>query len=108
MDLIAPSIFRSVTRLLAHPHRAHRTDTRRAATVQVVTLPKNGTFDVERPAGCRIECVRGSIWITHLGDGRDVVVEAGSSFIGDRQAPMFIQALAAAQFSVAGALPRDS
>jgi len=70
---------------------------------QLVSLPMNGTFSVERPQGCRVECVRGSLWITHIGDDRDVVVEAGSSFIGDRESPMFVQALAPTQFMVTGA-----
>jgi len=65
----------------------------------------NGTVSIERPQGCRVQCVRGSVWITHVGDGRDVVVEAGTTFIGDRQAPMFIQALAPTEFIVTGAQP---
>src|SRR4051812_36276767 len=76
-------------------------DIRRATAVEVVVLPMNGTFDVQRSYGCRIECLRGSIWIPHRGDGRDLVVEAGSSFIGDREAPMFIQALLPAEFRIA-------
>jgi hypothetical protein len=101
MNLTAPTIFQSLARFLALPHRAHQADIRRVAAVQVVLLPMNGTFDVERSCGCRIECVRGSIWITHIGEGRDVVVEAGSSFSGDREGPMFIQALVPAEFKVA-------
>ena len=102
MDFTAPALFQYLVRFFAQPLRVHRADTRRAAAVQVVSLPMNGTFDVERAYGCRIHCIRGSIWITHIGDGRDVVVEAGSSFTGDREAPMFIQALVPAEFRVAG------
>lgn len=100
MDLSAPHLFQFLTRLFAQPNHARRADMRRDAAVQVVSLPMNGTFDVDQPFGCRIECVGGSIWMTHIGDGRDVVVNAGSSFVADRQAPMFIQALAPAEFRV--------
>lgn len=80
--------------------RARRADNWCAGAVQRVSLPGNGTFGLERPFGYRLQCIRGSIWITHSGDGRDIVVEAGSSFIGDRHEPMFIQALGAAELSI--------
>jgi len=97
MDLTVSGIFQSLPRFLATPRLA--TD-RRFAPAQVVSLPMNGSIDVERALGCRIHCVRGSIWITHLGDGRDAVVEAGSSFVGDRETPMWIQALLPAEFTL--------
>lgn len=105
MDIPVPSIFQSLACHLTHRDRTHRADVRRSAAVHVVSLPMNGTVSVERPQGCRVQCVRGSVWITHIGDGRDVVVEAGTTFIGDRQAPMFIQALAPTEFIVTGAQP---
>ena len=101
MHLTAAMLFPSLARVLAHPHRVLQAETRSAGAGRVVSLPANGTLDVERPHGCRIECIRGSIWITHIGDGRDVVIEAGSSFTGDREVPMFIQALVPAQLRVA-------
>ncbi|MDM0116573.1 DUF2917 domain-containing protein [Variovorax sp. J22R133] len=93
-------VFRSVIPFLAWPGRAPGADDRPTPAVQWVSLPGNGTFDLERPLGCRLQCTRGSIWVTHSGDGRDIVVEAGSSFIGDRKVPMFIQALGAAEFCI--------
>lgn len=104
MDIPVPNILQSLACCLARHDRMHRADMRRAA-VQVVSLPMNGTVSIERPQGCRVRCVRGSIWITHIGDGRDVVVGAGTSFIGDREAPMFIQALTPTEFIVTGAQP---
>jgi hypothetical protein len=105
MDIPVPSIFQSLASYLSRHDRTHRADVRRAAAVQVVSLPMNGTVSVERPQACRGQCVRGSVWITHIGDGRDVVVEAGTTFVGDRDAPMFIQALAPTEFIVTGAQP---
>lgn len=93
-------VFWSVIPFLARPERALRADDRRAGAIQWVSLRGNGTFDLERPWGCRLQCIRGSIWITHAGDGRDVVLEAGSSFVADRKEPMFIQALGAAEFGI--------
>lgn len=103
MDIPIPDIFQSLASGLTRHDRTYRADVRRAAAVQVVSLPMNGTFSVERPQGCRVQCVRGSVWITHIGDGRDLVVEAGTTFIGDRGAPMFVQALAPTEFIVTGA-----
>jgi hypothetical protein len=97
MDLIVPDIFQSLARFLATPPRA---TLRRFAPAHAVSLPMNGNIDLEQAYGCRIHCVRGSIWITHLGDGRDLVVEAGSSFVGDRETPMWIQALLPAEFTL--------
>ena len=101
MVIAASSALGSLARFLAPFTVMGRARTRHDASVQLVSLPLNGTFDVERPFGCCIQCLRGSIWITHVGDGRDVVIAAGTSFIGDRCAPMFIQALVPAEFSVA-------
>ena len=105
MDIPVPHIFQFLASYLAQHDRKHRADVRRTAAVQLKSLPMNGTLSVERPQGCRIQCVRGSVWITHIGDGRDVVVEAGTTFVGDREAPMFIQALAPTEFIVTGAQP---
>ena len=101
MDITASDLVHSPFCRLVRPGRLPQASAHRAAAVRVVVLPMNGTFDVERPYGCGIQCVRGSLWITHIGDGRDVVVEAGSSFIGDRDRPMFVQALTPAEFVVA-------
>ncbi len=105
MNIPIPNTFQSLASYLTQHDRARRADVRRAAAVQVVSLTRNGTVCVERPQGCCVQCVRGSVWITHIGDGRDVVVEAGTTFIGDREAPMFIQALAPTEFIVTGAQP---
>lgn len=106
MDIPVPNIFQSLASYLTQHDRRHRADVRPDGAVQVVSLPMNGTLSVERPLGCRVQCVHGSVWITHIGDGRDVVVDAGTTFIGDREAPMFIQALAPTELIVTGAQPK--
>ena len=102
MNVSAPALFQSLTRFLAMSHPGERANVQRSAkTAQVVLLPMNGTFDVEQPYRRQIQCLRGSIWITQIGDARDVVVTAGSSYIAERRAPIFIQALVPAEFEVA-------
>ena len=75
MDIPVPNIFQSLACHLTRHDRSHRADVRRAAAVQLVSLPMNGTVSVERPHGCRVQCARGSAWITHIGDGRDIVFD---------------------------------
>lgn len=46
-------------------------------------LAKRQILAVQRPAGVRIECLQGSVWITLDGDARDVVLGAGQAFTTD-------------------------
>jgi Protein of unknown function (DUF2917) len=41
-----------------------------------------------------IECIDGCIWLTHDGDCRDVLLEAGQSHVSDRGARLLIHAVA--------------
>ena len=102
MDLVARGTLRSLTCFPAPSHRGYGVTRPVDVAPGVVSLPMNGTFDVEQASGRRIRCVRGSLWITHWGDGRDLVLGPGSSFVGDRETPMFIQALTPAEFTIGG------
>jgi hypothetical protein len=44
-------------------------------------LPRRSIFSVPDAAGVEIACEDGSIWITLDNDPRDIVLEAGQSFI---------------------------
>jgi DUF2917 family protein len=43
--------------------------------------------------GC-VECTEGCVWLTHDGDCRDVLLEAGQSHFADRDSPLLIYAMA--------------
>lgn len=56
-------------------------------------LKEDATLVVERPAAVELKCLRGSVWITHDGDPRDVVVSPGTSYRADRDSRMLVYAL---------------
>lgn len=55
---------------------------------------------VAAPLGHEIICVQGTLWITHDGDPKDIVVEAGRSYVADRHAPLVVYALDTARLLV--------
>lgn len=59
-------------------------------------IAKNAMLEVKQPLGVTIECLEGAIWVTLDGDSRDVVLDAGQSFIVDRKQRTLLQALDAA------------
>jgi hypothetical protein len=44
--------------------------------------------------GGLIECTEGSVWLTHDGDCRDVLLQAGQSHVADRGGRLIIYAMA--------------
>ena len=80
-----------------------------AADSGVRNLQKGAILAVSRPLHQDIACLRGSLWITHDGDPKDIILEAGQSYRSDRCARMLIQALDEADIQVAvagGGLPQ--
>ena len=63
-------------------------------------LEKGAVLAVPRPLNHNVECLRGTLWVTHDRDPKDVVLEAGQTYRPERDARMLIQALSAAQFRV--------
>jgi len=61
-------------------------------------LDKDATLTVARPLRCEVHCVLGTLWITHDGDPKDIVIEAGHSYRADRNARMLISALEASRY----------
>lgn len=51
-------------------------------------------------SGDRVECLDGSVWITQDGDPRDIVLDAGESFMLDRPGTALVYALADARVAV--------
>ena len=50
------------------------------------------------PAGRRIRCLSGTLWITQTGDGRDHIVLPGESFTAERPGRVVLQALRSSVF----------
>jgi hypothetical protein len=47
-----------------------------------------------------VVCFRGSLWITHDGDPKDIIVEGGERYQVDRRSTMLIHALHSARLRV--------
>jgi hypothetical protein len=62
------------------------------------TLAGGQMLRVDAPLGHEIVCVQGSLWITHDGDPKDIIVDAGQRYVADRHAPLVVYALDKARF----------
>lgn len=78
-----------------------------AAASEVHSLQNRAILVVPRPIHRKIVCLRGCLWITHDGDPKDIVLDAGQSYRPDRHARMLIQALQAAELRVTGVAGRE-
>ncbi len=63
-------------------------------------LRRSATFALAHPQGQRVECLAGCLWITLDRDARDFIVEAGESFVADRDQRALVHALEASQVRV--------
>lgn len=66
-----------------------------------VTIDKGATLVVERAAGASVCCLSGSLWITHDGDVKDVLIDAGDTYRSERSGRMLVHGLAASSALVA-------
>jgi hypothetical protein len=87
---------RSAFRELAAPRTPAR-------PTPIVSLHKSQLFGLGARRGQTVECLEGSLWLTFDYDRRDIVVEAGQTFIVDSDAPGWIQALSAARMRMTSA-----
>lgn len=60
----------------------------------VVSLSREQIHAVMSFQGGSIECTEGCVWLTHDGDCRDVLLEAGQSHVADRASRLVIYAMA--------------
>ena len=73
---------------------------RLGAVTEVRHLQQGVVWILPAPAGARLECLHGTVWITHDGDCKDLVLEAGETYRVDRCARMIVYALKPAQLRV--------
>jgi hypothetical protein len=71
------------------------------ATAPVRMLKAGTMLAVPQPRGQRIECLRGSLWLTHDGDPKDIVLAAGDSYTVDRDARLLVYGLDASELRIA-------
>ncbi|AMO22377.1 hypothetical protein UC35_05025 [Ramlibacter tataouinensis] len=58
-------------------------------------IHEGATLVLPRPAGISLICATGTVWITHDGDCKDVVLEAGESYTSERRSRMLVYGLTA-------------
>ena len=56
-------------------------------------LHKNATLDVRNPMGVTVECIHGSLWLTHDGDCKDLVLAPGQCYQSERPGRLLVHAL---------------
>ena len=76
----------------------------RQSTASDISLAHGGIHAVTSFRGGRIECTAGAVWLTHDGDCRDVVLEAGQSHMADRDSRLVIYALSSSAVRLASAV----
>jgi len=72
----------------------------------VMELEYRGIIPVEVGMGSRIDCVRGSIWVTEQKGADDVVLNAGDFHEFSRGGVAVVQALREARVALRGPAPR--
>ena len=70
------------------------------ATGNRIRLQKNQSMKIAGAVGWSVTALSGTVWITQDRDVRDVVLEAGQSFVLDRNASALIWPLAASEICV--------
>ena len=64
-------------------------------------LHKNATLVVRDPMGVTVECIQGSLWLTHDGDCKDIILEAGQRYSSATRGRLLVHALEPAQVRLA-------
>jgi Protein of unknown function (DUF2917) len=56
-----------------------------ASSELLVQLEHHGLLDINDGQGLAVACIEGTVWITQSNDPRDIVINAGQSFLLDKQ-----------------------
>ena len=78
--------------------KAMHRDTRWTRTT--VRLARDGLLGIDDGHGLRLRVAAGTVWLTQQGDGRDVVLREGESFVIDRPGRTVVQALDPAELAL--------
>ena len=65
------------------------------------SLHKTATLVVRNPMGVTVECIQGSLWLTHDGDCKDIILEAGQRYSSATRGRLLVHALEPAQVRLA-------
>lgn len=65
-------------------------------TTRDIALPTGQLQSFVHVRGSCVECLEGSVWLTHSGDCRDVILQAGQRHSVDRNTKFFVSAAGAA------------
>lgn len=89
MNHHAPSLRSLLSQFLpAQPSRAAM-----RGTANLRQLDRHASLPLTQPLGLTVRCISGSVWLTHDGDSRDIVLRAGQSHTCDRAARLLVHAL---------------
>lgn len=77
-----------------------------ASESQALQMLPRSLFSVPDAAGVEITCQEGSIWITLDHDVRDIVLDAGQSFVAGEHRRALIYALGTARVDLRAAHPQ--
>ena len=97
LDALLPSfVVTTVPALLRRLRRpALRSLWIRPAPAPMHRLDKGATLVVAQPRGTTIECRNGSLWLTHDGDIKDIVLAAGEHYRSGSDRRLLVHALEA-------------
>jgi hypothetical protein len=68
---------------MRHVH-ARKTNMTRHFADSAVSLNTGELLDINDGEGFTVECLEGAVWITQSNDPRDIVLNAGQSFVLDK------------------------
>ena len=69
-------------------------------TRTTVRLARDGLLGIDDGRGLRLRVASGTVWLTQQGDGRDVVLHEGESFVIDRPGRTVVQALGPSELAL--------
>ncbi|WP_186510786.1 DUF2917 domain-containing protein [Caenimonas sedimenti] len=69
-------------------------------------LPARAIHRIADVAGLQLRCSEGTLWLTLDNDPRDVILEAGESFVGTEHRHAIVYALKDARLSVSASVAR--
>jgi len=101
MQIALPTVFAPFAALLRSRPTAARVPRNLPTATALQAVEAGTTLVVPQPGGRRIECLRGCVWLTQDNDPRDVVLEAGQSYIANGDARLLAYGLEASDLRIA-------